>query len=647
MKRTHTWILSALAVALITTPLVIDGGLGTVRADDEMPRDGATRAPARDQAEPPEMVAKTLDLFIRSAWKEEGLTPRERCTDTEYVRRVYLDVVGTVPNAGQVRTFVKDESEDKRATLVDTLLETPGYSRRMADLWGKTLVGQGTNSNNREYNASLFRNWLESSFQKNRPYGELVKEMIAGTGTVYQNAALNFAGRRDHKPSDLAGAVSKAFLGVQIQCAQCHDHPYEELTQTDFQSFAAFWARTTARRVEIPYATLGKAQAKRYARRYENDVKRLMKEQGMGEAEAKVQAKRRIPKSISVSDIPGGSRFPSRLQKRREQRIGEIAKVTPKFLMSENYADDDGETRRGALADWIASPSNPFTARALANRTWGWFLGRGFVHPVDDFSSVNIPSVPAALDVLAQDTAAHNFDLKRLVRVITATEAYQLSTAGGERKDHEIEFFSAGPLKSLSPQQMFDSLQVSLGVVDDGAQVSSIGAAMSSLEMNGGGGMMMSDDAAKNRSRAQLRGAARVFFQTFDDDEGDDTENFEGTIPQGLFLMNSSAVNGLLTNPRLSVIPKIYDRFESEKERIRHLFQRTLAREPSKSELKAFVKFVKKQPTHKDVEVEVGSKKNPKMRNRRRRLSKEGRAEAAYADVLWTLISTSEYATNH
>lgn len=648
LRTTAVW-----AVAL-AVPLAV-ANFGTARGDDEPVRDGATSAPAR-APEPPEVVAKTMDIYIRAAWKEQGLTAHARCTDAEFARRVFLDIVGTVPTAEQVQAFLADKGVDKRPRLVESLLATPGYARRAADLWGQTLVGQGTNDNNRGYNASLFRNWLEESLAANRPYDALVTDMLTGTGTVFENAALNFSGRRDHKPTDLAGAVSKSFLGVQIQCAQCHDHPYEQITQADFQGFAAFWARTTQRRADIPYDKIAPAQAKRYAKQVEDDTQKFMKERGLTEPQARALAERRVPKTVDIEDVPGGSRFPERLKQRKQAEIGEIAAVPPKFLLGDVYEDTRGETRRQALAKWIVDPANPYTSRALANRYWGWYLGRGFVQPVDDFSSVNIPSVPEALAVLSEDTAAHGFDLKRLVRVITATEAYQLSTVGDDRTPLSEEFFATGPLKPLSPQQTFDALQVALGVVDDGAAMSGLGKAMSALEMEKGAGMMVMDGGDRDRTQARLRLAARSFFQTFEDDEGEDAGSFDGTIPQGLFLMNSQVVNGILTDPKTSIVPKVYASFSDEGSRVSQLFLRTLSREPTRDELSDFVKLVKSSPKHIETEpADRGAagdntragRKPKKGRLNRRFVPKEDRAVAAYADVLWVLISTSEFNTNH
>jgi hypothetical protein len=283
-------------------------------------------------------------------------------------------------------------------------------------------------------------------------------------------------------------------------------------------------------------------------------------------------------------------------------------------------------------------------------------MGRGFVTPVDDFNSVNIPTISAALDILTKDAAESGFDFDRLVRVVTATRAYQLSSASPRRDKKSQEFFAVGPLKQFSPQQTFDSLQVALGVVEDPTQMTDVnGTAPSAVEMAGGryGQMAMGDDGPKDKKTMALSFAARNFFQTFDDDEGGGVTTFEGTIPQGLFMMNSQVVNGLLTNPDVSIVPKIVKdgSLEGERAKVRHLFIRTLSRAPTEKEMVKFVNFVRSSPNEggsptSNPTPAGGNGKRPAPAPRRQGPPEQA-AMAPYADVLWALVSSSEFATNH
>jgi len=633
-----------------TTLLRISGGLAiasavallaaapSVRAADDAP-------PAKPELPDVRDVAKRLDAAIEAAWKDAGIRPNRPCTDEEFVRRVHLDVVGTLPTALQVEEFLRDDSPGKRERLVETLLATPGYARHFANLWGEVLVGVGTGDNNRDFVPALFLPWLERQIASERPWGEVVTELITAQGTPYTSPPVNFLSRLDTNPSDLAGVVSRAFLGVQIQCAQCHDHPYEEIRQSEFQGMAAFFGRMRLRPSDIPYEMFGPRAVEREREQTEKRVQEMVKT-GVPEAEARLRAERQQPKTREITDLPGGVRLPRNFAEGRKKALGEAAKADPVFLKGGPYEDAEGETRRQALARWVADPANPYTARALANRTWGWFLGRGFVHPVDDFNSANPASVPAALDVLAKDTAASGFDLKRLVRIVTSTRAYRTSTATKERPAKSVALFAAGPLKPLTPQQSFDSLNVALGVVEDGRRLSLDDSAPTAIEMDGGrGGMrpMSPEGEAEAPDRVQLAMslAARSFFRTFDDDEGNGDSSFEGTVPQGLFLLNSQVVNGMLANPRVSVIPKVLERHASEKDRIRHLFLRTLSREPTEAETKRFADHVR-------AAAPPSSKEGAPTRGRGKRFrGGEDPAAAPYADVLWVLVSSSEFGTNH
>ncbi|MCE9636875.1 MAG: DUF1553 domain-containing protein, partial [Planctomycetes bacterium] len=252
-----------------------------------------------------------------------------------------------------------------------------------------------------------------------------------------------------------------------------------------------------------------------------------------------------------------------------------------------------------------------------------------------------VPVVPEALDLLTRDTASHDFDMKRLVRIVTATRAYQTSSAGKDRSAKAQAFFAAGPVKPMTPQQSFDSLSVALGVVHDGRTLALSDAGPSAIEMQEGrGGMlrMMGDDyAAPDRAKVQMAAAAKSFFTTFDDDEQGGDATFEGTVPQGLFLLNSPIVNGMLLNPSVSVVPRIVAQFPDEKSRVRQLFLRTLSREPTAAESTRFVKFVQ----------EYRSTTGAASSQSKRRKLNEDQAAAAYADALWVLISSSEFGSNH
>jgi hypothetical protein len=234
-------------VAIVSLALVATAGslalTAAARGGDELDPARALRdgAPLRDAKD----VAKEIDAALAEFWKAQSVVPTQRCTDEEFVRRVYLDVVGTIPSAAQTDAFLADPQPDRREKLVETLLASAGASRHFADLWSEVLVGQGGNEKDRNFVPGVFRPWLEKELAAKRPYPALIADLLTATGDPYTSPAVNFFGRREFVATDMAGGVSQAFLGVKIQCAQCHDHPYENIKQTDFQGMAAFFARMT------------------------------------------------------------------------------------------------------------------------------------------------------------------------------------------------------------------------------------------------------------------------------------------------------------------------------------------------------------------------------------------------------------------
>jgi len=368
--------------------------------------DGAT-SDRRRAEQTPAQVAAELDALLAAAWEAEGLVPTGPAGDEEVVRRLYLDLVGTIPTAPQVERFLADRAPGKRERLVEELLATPGFARHMANRWADVLVGHGEADKRREFVAGIFRPWLERQLADRRPWGEVVTEMLTATGTVYESPPLNYLGRRDHDATDLAGAVSKAFLGVQIQCAQCHDHPYKaEWKQKDFWRVAAFFARVEPR----------------------NDQMRS----SLGESE---RGEVRIP-------APPGQQ-------------GEL--VEPRFITGESIDPDEGTFRRDELARILTSAKNPWFVRATVTRVWSFFFDATFTDP-DDLSR---PRHEELLSILERDFRASGYDMRRLCEVILRTRAYQLTSTGpADTKDAQVELYARSRLRPLLPEQLWNSFSL-------------------------------------------------------------------------------------------------------------------------------------------------------------------------------------------
>jgi hypothetical protein len=343
-----------------------------------------------------------IDDFVFSKLKRLNIVPSELCADEEFLRRASLDLIGVLPTAEEAREFLASRDANKRAKLVDELLERPEY----ADFWG--LYWSDRLSNSRQFlyekGTFFFQQWLREAMEQNLPYDQFARELITATGGLYEVAPTSYYPLMK-KAEDMATTTSQVFLGVSLECARCHDHPFEKWKQDDFLGFAAFFAQV----------------------RYKNRIRQ-------NERALYLDPKRELthPKSKQP--------------------------VTPKFLGGEPVKVEPGRDRREVLAEWMTAPSNPFFAKAIVNRLWRHFLGRGLVEPVDDFRVTNPPTNEALLDALAEDFIRHKYDLKRLFRTIVGSRVYQLSAQPNGTNKEDKQFYSRFYLKRLNAEELLDGI---------------------------------------------------------------------------------------------------------------------------------------------------------------------------------------------
>ncbi|MBI1901705.1 MAG: DUF1549 domain-containing protein [Planctomycetia bacterium] len=359
---------------------------------------------APTSAAPPseqEMAAR-IDALLAARWKQEGVTPAASASDAEFLRRASLDLTGTIPTVNEVREFLADTSADKHRKLIDSLLKKPTHATHFSNVWRNALLP--VDANQVFFGGDNgFRSWLRSQFSQNVPYDKIVTDVLVARGQGGQVGPALFYTALQLKPEELAASTSKIFLGVQIQCAQCHNHPFDHWKQDDFWGYAAFFGQL-----------------------------------------AQPQGNQQFAAMVTDADT-GDVKLPE----------SEVV-VKPKFLAGE--ASEDGVlTRRMRLALWMTSRDNAFFSRAAVNRVWAMLFGRGIVEPVDDLGGKNAPSHPEVLDELSKYFADTGFDLNRLIRTLAATKAYQLSSASdGENRP---ELFARMAIKSLTADQMYDCLQ--------------------------------------------------------------------------------------------------------------------------------------------------------------------------------------------
>ncbi len=558
-----------------------------------------------------------IDAALRDAWKAQGIEPAPRVDDATFVRRVYVDVVGNVPPPEVTVRFLSDTSPDKRRKLVDDLLASPAYAEHWMNYWDDVLMGRENRGN--LVDRVAFRTWLRAELEANAPWDRLVRDLVAATGQnsaggprlrgpglaaqvqtgpaandadaaelAKVNGAVNWSLRFEQTPQDLAGSASRVFLGVQIQCAQCHDHKTEKWKQDDFRRFASAFLHARIEPIDA-----GKP---------------------MG-------AVRRV----QLVDIP---RVAPRLARNAE--TAPIAAARATALDGSDLAKGDGT--RKALAAWMTSKENPWFARALVNRIWGHFLGRGFYDPVDDIRPSNPATMPELLDRVAADFVAHDFDVKHLVRTICATEAYQLAASKpGDPKgaDPENVLWARFHLVPLGPEELLNAL-FRVTNVEDAAERAGI----------------RNLDAL----RTQL---VRQYTFLFDVDESDDVPDYSGTVSQALALLNGALVaQGARAIPG-SALSDVLALPGGDAEKIDALTVRVLARRPTEAERARWAAYVQgaARPAPATIGGAPGSARKVTGKGPLDRLANRARGadpkRMAYEDVLWAMLNSSEFVFNH
>ncbi len=337
-----------------------------------------------------------------------GIPPSEVCDDATYLRRVSIDVAGTLPTEEQVVAFLSDQDPDKRDKLLDRLLDTPEYADYFANKWNMVLRNKprGGNDNPATY---AFYEWIWSSLYENKPYDQFVREILTAAGDPDENPAVVWY-REVNENNEQVEDAAQLFLGLRIQCARCHHHPFEKWSQNDYYGFAAFFSR-----VGNKNRTNFRGPRGREKRVFHND----------GVASAK------------------------------NPRSGQALK--PAGLGSEPFTIPAERDPRVFLADWMSDPENPFFAKALVNRYWKHFFSRGIVEPEDDMRATNPPSNPELLDGLAQSFIDSGFDLKELVRTICRSKTYQLSSLPNEYNLKDKQNFSRYYPKRLTAEVLYDA----------------------------------------------------------------------------------------------------------------------------------------------------------------------------------------------
>lgn len=368
-----------------------------------------------DQLEP-KLGASSFDRHLLAQWRRMGVVPSSPADDATFLRRATIDICGTLPTNEEVTEFLADTRSDKRVRLIDRLLERPEYASYFTLKWADILQnrGAGYSTSKQRAGTTLFAAWIRDSLAANKPYDRFVSEVITASGSQNENPPAIWY-RAVRKSPEYVESVSQAFLGVRVQCAQCHHHPTERWSQSDYFGLAAVFSR-------------------------------VGRKGGFADAEVPTD------EIIFLKDR-GDVLHP---------RSGELLKPRP--LGGAEFSLGLHDDPRNSLARWMTSADNPFFARTMANRMWAHFLGRGIVHPIDDARSTNPPSNPELLDALAQDFIASGFDVKHLIRVITSSYAYGLESTPHPGNAGDTQTFARFYPRRVTAEVLLDGISQVLEV---------------------------------------------------------------------------------------------------------------------------------------------------------------------------------------
>lgn len=486
-----------------------------------------------------------IDELVFAKLKQLGLPASSISDDATFIRRTTLDICGRLPTVEEATAFVASTEADKREKLVDQLLASQDYADYFANKWSAVLRNKRSDKNVK-HTTFAFHDWIRTSIYDNKPYDEFVRSIVAAAGEAGLNAPVTWY----HEVKDQSAQVedtAQLFLGLRIQCARCHHHPFEKWSQQDYYGLSAFYA-----------------QVGRKASKYKGKDSIYHK---YGKASAK------NPKNdANVSPTPLG--------------------LPPLDLPPE-------VDPRQKLADWFAEPDNPFFAKALVNRYWKHFFGRGLVDPEDDMRVTNPAVNPALLDALAKSFIETKFDLKQLVRTICTSQVYGLSAEPNNYNQTDKQNFSRYYPKRLNAEVLLDAID-------------SLTASQSRFA-----GVPVGTRAVQLPDNAFDSYFLSVFGRPDSASACECERSSDVNLAQCLHLLNSSEVQGKVAGSRAS---SLAGGQESHEERIKQLYLVAFAREPDSEETQVAAAYIEK---HKD------------------------NIKGAYEDLLWVIINTKEFMFNH
>lgn len=497
---------------------------------------------AADQASP--QTEGTLPDYInqqlRMGWADNDIRPSPVAADEEWVRRAYLDLAGRIPSLVEVQAFLGDKSPRRRQALVDSLLESDDFVRHLTTTWTNNCIGRGTP---RRVSRAGMEKFFRESFSRNRPWNQIVVDLVTGAGHFEENGAVNYILSQlqlDDDGVQLTAKTARLFLGLQVQCTQCHDHPFNKWQQNQFWEFNSFFRQVR----------------KEEYRKLDPLTGRMVDDYS----------------AVVWQDFSGPVYY--------EKRSGLMQVAFPKYFEFTINADAETDRRAefGRLIVESVDGTPPLIAPAFINRTWSQFFGYGFTRPVDDMGPHNPVSHPALLDHLSRQFVAGGYNIRELIRAICNSEAYGLTSQTSDQNEidnpaaGETALFSHMYLKPMQAEQLYDSLIVASGA-----------------HRAGQGGWSAQEQ--------QRRVWMAQFIVAFDNDENDETTTFNGTIPQALMMMNGELIEKAVSTERGSFLLELLSRPGNDGSRIDDLYLTSLSRRPSRAEQQKALRMIALHPS--------------------------------------------------
>ncbi len=493
----------------------------------------------------PDPVVQKINEFIEQGWKDNEVEPSAPSTEQEWVRRVYLDLVGHIPPHDKAEEFLNSKDENKRVKLIDELLDSDAYIRNWSTVWTNNCIGRGTP---RRVSRKGMSRFFREAFGRNRSWKDVVVDIVTAKGHFETNGEVNFILAQMQNNDDavqLTAKTARLFMGIQVQCTQCHNHPFNDWKQDQFWSLNAFFRQT----------------AKVDHREFDPNTGR---------------------RRDTYSEVVARGYTPVRFDKRSGLKVTAGPVYFGKEVKGVSYppmpSDVEDVELRKELAAFLTQPeiegSAPLIAKSMVNRVWGHMFGYGFTRPMDDMGPHNPASHPELFDYLGNQFVENKYDVKKLIRWVVQTDAYALTSKfGGTNKIDdpaagETPLFSHMYVKSMQAEQLYNSLIVATNAHQSGN--------------------MNYEESERRRNRWMQQ-----FVVAFGTDENDEATTFNGTIPQALMMMNGELVDDATNCEPGSFLHSLLTSKESQNKKLGKLYMAALTRKPTAKEIRDVSKLVK------------------------------------------------------